>query len=60
MFMDAVKVVVGSMVIVAACLWLASCAHDWDKRDCARLGVELGATTKFTRGKCWVEGHWDK
>lgn len=58
--MEAIKVVICSMALVAACLWMASCAHELDKRDCARLGVELGTTTKFTHGRCWVSGAWNK
>lgn len=54
MFMAALKVFISAMVIMVACMWMASCAHDWDKKDCARLAVELETRTKFVRGTCHV------
>lgn len=51
---DVLKAIIGAAVLIPALLWMASCAHDLDARDCAQLGVELEARTKFVRGKCHV------
>lgn len=54
MLLHLLKVIVGAAVIMCALLGMVSCGHDWDKKDCARLAVELETRTKFVRGKCHV------